>query len=115
MHGIPPIIITGMHRSGTTLLSKIIENNEVFLGKYKEINNESKYFLRINKWILSSIGASWDNPKSFLKLSNEEILLLSNKIDQTLKKYVFSDSFDTKVVKNVHGDSGGVRGAAWLS
>tara|TARA_B100000676_G_scaffold287958_1_gene319055 strand:+ start:263 stop:1153 length:891 start_codon:yes stop_codon:yes gene_type:complete len=37
------------------------------------------------------------------------------KIDQTLKKYVFSDSFDTKVVKNVHGDSGGVRGAAWLS
>ena len=22
---------------------------------------------------------------------------------------------DTKIVKNVHGDSGGVRGAAWLS
>ena len=31
-----------------------------------------------------------------------------------LHKYVFSDTIDTKVVKNMHGDSSGVRGAAWL-
>ena len=36
-------------------------------------------------------------------------------INDALKKYIFSNTFDTKVVKNVHGDSGGVRGAAWLS
>ena len=36
-------------------------------------------------------------------------------INQKLKKYVFSDICHTKIVKNVHGDSGGVRGAAWLS
>ena len=36
-------------------------------------------------------------------------------INTSLKKYIFSDTFNTKVVKNVHGDSGGVRGAAWLS
>jgi len=36
-------------------------------------------------------------------------------INNSLKKYIFSDTFNTKVVKNVHGDSGGVRGAAWLS
>ena len=36
-------------------------------------------------------------------------------INDKLKKYVFSDIFYTKVVKNYHGDSGGVRGAAWLS
>jgi len=29
-------------------------------------------------------------------------------------RYVFSDSFDTPVRRNVHGDSSGVRGAAWL-
>jgi fructokinase len=28
--------------------------------------------------------------------------------------YVFSDHVDTKLVKNAHGDSSGVRGAAWL-
>ena len=38
-----------------------------------------------------------------------------NYINNSLKKYIFSDTFNTKVVKNVHGDSGGVRGAAWLS
>ena len=36
-------------------------------------------------------------------------------INTLLKKYIFSDTFHTKVVKNMHGDSGGVRGAAWLS
>ena len=36
-------------------------------------------------------------------------------VDEAFKKYIFSDTFDTKVVKNYHGDSSGVRGAAWLS
>ena len=36
-------------------------------------------------------------------------------INNSLKKYIFSNTFNTRVVKNVHGDSGGVRGAAWLS
>ncbi len=31
-----------------------------------------------------------------------------------LPRYVFSDSVLTRVVKNMHGDSSGVRGAAWL-
>lgn len=29
--------------------------------------------------------------------------------------YIFSDSINTQLVKNVHGDSSGVRGAAWLN
>ena len=35
-------------------------------------------------------------------------------INKKIKKYIFSDVFSTKIVKNFHGDSGGVRGAAWL-
>jgi len=31
-----------------------------------------------------------------------------------LPKYVFSEFVDTRIARNVHGDSGGVRGAAWL-
>ena len=38
-----------------------------------------------------------------------------NNIDSAMEKYIFSDTFHTKIVKNIHGDSGGVRGAAWLS
>ncbi len=31
-----------------------------------------------------------------------------------LPRYVFSDSVQTRVIRNMHGDSSGVRGAAWL-
>ena len=36
-------------------------------------------------------------------------------IQAELEKYVISDTLNTKVVKNYHGDSSGVRGASWLS
>lgn len=35
-------------------------------------------------------------------------------LPKRMKNYVFSDFIDTPVVKNKHGDSSGVRGAAWL-
>ena len=36
-------------------------------------------------------------------------------VNNQIKKYVFTDKCHTKIVKNNHGDSSGVRGAAWLS
>jgi fructokinase len=35
-------------------------------------------------------------------------------LPQLLEKYVFSDSLSVDVVAAIHGDSSGVRGAAWL-
>jgi fructokinase len=39
---------------------------------------------------------------------------LPSAVASALPRYVFSDGVLTKVVMNVHGDSSGVRGAAWL-
>ena len=39
---------------------------------------------------------------------------LPSAVSAALPRYVFSDAVLTKVVLNVHGDSSGVRGAAWL-
>src|SRR4051812_19939603 len=39
---------------------------------------------------------------------------LAAAVESRLPRYVFSDRVRTRVVKNVHGDSSGVRGAAWL-
>jgi len=50
------------------------------------------------------LGGGMSNVDYIYKTINEEV-----------KKYVFTDILHTKVVKNIHGDSGGVRGAAWLS
>lgn len=40
--------------------------------------------------------------------------LLYGKTTQFLPQYVFSDQVNTRIVKAMHGDSSGVRGAAWL-
>jgi fructokinase len=39
---------------------------------------------------------------------------LPSAVSALLPEYVFSDTVVTKVLMNVHGDSSGVRGAAWL-
>jgi fructokinase len=39
---------------------------------------------------------------------------LADRVRQLLSKYVFSDTVVTRIVRNKHGDSSGVRGAAWL-
>src|SRR5262249_55841445 len=39
---------------------------------------------------------------------------LTGSVSERLPRYVFSDSVHTRVVRNRHGDSSGVRGAAWL-
>jgi fructokinase len=39
---------------------------------------------------------------------------LAESVTALLRQYVFSDSVTTRVVRNLHGDSSGVRGAAWL-
>jgi hypothetical protein len=60
-----PIVIIGMHRSGTILLTKILgTNNDVFWGsKLGKINNESFFFQSINKTLLQSANANWDCPE----------------------------------------------------
>ncbi len=39
---------------------------------------------------------------------------LYGRLPQAIAPYIFSDVFETPVVKALHGDSSGVRGAAWL-
>jgi fructokinase len=39
---------------------------------------------------------------------------LAEKLPELMQPYVFSDYFAPNIIKNLHGDSSGVRGAAWL-
>lgn len=78
---IDPIIIFGMHRSGTTMLVKILAKLGLFVGEKKEENYEAQFFLNINSQILNTVNASWDNPKSLDFIKND----LKNKIVKELK------------------------------
>lgn len=67
-NGLPPVVILGMHRSGTTLLGDFLERLGLYQGAYHEKNNEARLFLALNRWILSQTGADWDHPEPALRL-----------------------------------------------
>ncbi len=60
----PPVIVIGMHRSGTSMLTRFIQDLGVFMGKDLSENDESKFFMDLNRWLLFQAGASWDVPKA---------------------------------------------------
>ena len=39
---------------------------------------------------------------------------LAETVQDRLSAHIFSDVLETRVVRHLHGDSSGVRGAAWL-
>lgn len=68
-----PVIVIGMHRSGTALLVRVIEEMGVFMGGRKEKNGESIFFLRLNEWVMRQVGARWDKPEDMnLLVENKE-------------------------------------------
>lgn len=60
-----PVIVIGMHRSGTTMLTKMLEELGVFLGWKKQGDHESTFFLSLNDWLLEQCLCGWDNPGPF--------------------------------------------------
>lgn len=62
-----PIIIIGMHRSGTTMIASMLRELGLFIGNDLEKNSESQYFMMLNAWILKESGGRWDNPTIVLR------------------------------------------------
>jgi hypothetical protein len=69
-----PVIIIGMHRSGTSMISRMIEALGLFQGIEKDPNNEAHLFMEINDWLLRLSGGAWDYPGPFgLLLGNASV------------------------------------------
>ena len=58
-----PFIIIGMHRSGTSLVTKVLEKAGIFMGVIKDHNFEAMHFLSLNQQTLWSARARWLDPK----------------------------------------------------
>lgn len=72
---IAPIIIAGMHRSGTSVLTSILDELGLFVGRKLDSNHEATYFLHLNNWLLRQAGATWDRPEVFNDfLSHDDIV-----------------------------------------
>src|SRR6266487_552553 len=57
-----PIIIIGMGRSGTSVLSRMLEALGLFVGWKKTGDHEAVFFQQLNKWLLGQCGGSLANP-----------------------------------------------------
>jgi len=58
-----PLILLGMHRSGTSMAARLLERLGVFMGWRKDSNHEADFFRHANEWLLSQAGGAWDHPE----------------------------------------------------
>jgi hypothetical protein len=57
-----PILVVGMHRSGTRLIARVLEKLGMFMGADQQADSESVTFLQLNEAILQQCGAFWSEP-----------------------------------------------------
>lgn len=83
-----PIVIIGMHRSGTSMLAQILHRSGVFMGADFTAYYESNYFQRLNDELLKSQRATWDNPAQTQAVpSFQERRFLSEYLSAAKKPY----------------------------
>lgn len=57
-----PVVVIGMHRSGTRLLDRVLEKLGVFMGADRQADGESVTFMLINEAIFQQCGSFWNEP-----------------------------------------------------
>jgi hypothetical protein len=57
-----PVILLGMHRSGTAMIARLLDELGLFQGDELQEDHESTWFLEINELLLKRVNATWDNP-----------------------------------------------------
>lgn len=86
---IQPVIIIGMHRSGTTMISNMLQELGLFIGKNLDDNCESAFFIRLNDWMLEQCASRWDRPvvTDFMIIHNQLNNLIVDYLKYVLKNY----------------------------
>ena len=70
-----PVIVIGMHRSGTSLFANILLELGIHIGDDLSNHHESIAFKRLNDVLLRDQGAHWANPQPYLrKLSDPSFI-----------------------------------------
>ncbi|SCX76465.1 sulfotransferase [Thiohalorhabdus denitrificans] len=86
-----PIIILGMHRSGTTMVAEALRKLGLFLGSHRDRNCEAWFFVRANSWVLRQARSHWTQPLPiFQLLDNPKLFAL---IRDQLKHFLHSPRY----------------------
>jgi len=95
-----PIIIIGMHRSGTSMLSRILHEYGIFFGLNVEGNNESIPYLRCNEQIFKKNNSDWFNVGEL-----KGNILKSKESSIQIAKKALEDSFKDEYFENLNDNS----------
>lgn len=60
-----PVFILGMHRSGTSMLARMLQRAGLFIGAPVDPHYENPAIVTINEGLLRRAGAGWDEPEAF--------------------------------------------------
>jgi hypothetical protein len=90
---VSPVIVIGMHRSGTSMLLRNLRALGLFVGHTGD-NDEAVFFYRIDQWLMSQSGASWENPAPVrYLLENKEVRSLAT---DYIERYILRSPRVTK-------------------
>ena len=66
-----PVILLGMHRSGTSAVARALDRMGLFVGDDLQDDHESRLFIALNEHVFAQAGASWDQPRAVARLLDD--------------------------------------------
>jgi hypothetical protein len=72
-----PVIVMGMHRSGTSLITRVLRAGGVDMGADGNVHDESDFFRELNKEIFRAGHADWDWPLALVPALEDAALCTS--------------------------------------
>lgn len=100
-------VVTGERLTTREIVARLASADEPARATY------SRYVDRLARGLATVINVV-DPDVVVLGGGMSNLPTLAADLEAALPPYVFTDDFSTRVHRNVHGDSSGVRGAAWL-
>lgn len=90
-----PVLVLGMHRSGTTLLAQQLQALGLFVGHRLEQNHEAIACLDLNDRVLARAHAAWDRPDGIVELVEHEpaARAVAASMERTLRSSKFRRSY----------------------
>ena len=100
-------VVTGQRLSTREIIANLVDGDDDAAASY------GRYVDRLARGLASVINLL-DPEIVVLGGGMSNLPALPEDIGAALPRHVFTDHVTTRVLRNVHGDSSGVRGAAWL-
>src|SRR5262245_316296 len=105
-----PVCITGMHRSGTSMVAKVLRQGGLYLGPDSDLlplqpdnpdgHWENRKFIRINDEFLEQLGEAWDYAAAAAWPPEDRLLWLKGKAEMLFEDFLGREPWGWKDPRN---------------